>query len=88
MTNFLEVGGLQIFNELIPPVVMVRLAIGPILDLELGQLDGQVHDSNRDDLGLPLETQRGAETAAASMEEMLNFETLSRGRLHFRRAKP
>ena len=41
----------------------MRLSVGPVLDLELGQLDRQVHDGDGDDLRLPLETQCGAQTA-------------------------
>ena len=41
----------------------MRLSVGPVLDLELGQLDRQVHDGDGDDLRFPLETQRGAQTA-------------------------
>jgi hypothetical protein len=33
---------------------VVGEAIGPVFDLELGELDGQVHDGDGDDLGLPL----------------------------------
>ena len=40
----------------------MRLSVGPVLDLELGQLDRQVHNGDGDDLRFPLETQRGAQT--------------------------
>jgi hypothetical protein len=55
VADLFKVGGLQILDELIPPVDVIGEAIGPVLDLELGELDGQVHDGDGDDLGLPLQ---------------------------------
>ena len=56
----------EVLHELIPPVLLVlllfsgRRLVDPVGDLELGQLAGQVHERDGDDLRLPLEAQRGA----------------------------
>ena len=62
MADLFKVGCFQIFDELIPPVDVIWKAIGPVFDLELGQLDGKVHDGDGDDLGLPLQAQSRAQT--------------------------
>ena len=38
----------------------------PLLDLELGQLGGEVHDGDGDDLRLPQKTKCGAQTEKCS----------------------
>ena len=62
MTNVLQHLGLQITNILVPPGLVLRGLVLPLLHLELTQLGGEVHQSYGDHLRLPLQTQSGAQT--------------------------
>ena len=57
VTNLLQVFDLQLFGELVPPVDVGWETALPIFDFELGQLGGQVHHGDGDDLRLPRQTQ-------------------------------
>jgi hypothetical protein len=49
------------------PVDVVLFPIGPLLHLELGQLGGEVHDSNGHKFRLPQQTHSCAETGRRKM---------------------
>lgn len=50
----------DVLYELLPPSAR-RLLGRPLLDVELTQTTGQVHDRHGDDLRLPLERKHGAQ---------------------------
>ena len=51
----------QELDVLIPPVLVVRGLVVPVLEVELAELACQVHQGDGDDFRLPLEAESGAE---------------------------
>jgi len=62
MADILQIVCVKVIHKLIPPVFVMFLSTLPVLDLELAELDCQVHDGNGYDLRLPTEAQRGPQT--------------------------
>lgn len=52
----------DVLDKLLPPAAG-RLLGRPLLDVELAETSGQVHDGHCDDLRLPLQRQHGAQAA-------------------------
>jgi hypothetical protein len=74
VADLFQVGSFQIFGKLVPPADVIGKSVVPILDLELGELGGEVHDGDRDDLRLPQKTERCAKTETKSKIVNLYFK--------------
>ena len=71
VADLFEVGSFQIFGKLVPPADVIGKSVVPILDLELGELGGEVHDGDRDDLRLPQKTEGRAKTESETSSEII-----------------